>query len=147
MLLLLGGSGQAAAQGSILDQGRSLLGGQSSGGGSASAAGLSETKADSGLREALRVATSRTVSQVGRTDGYYGDPKIRIPLPGFLATARKAMAAMGMSQTLDDLELRMNRAAEEAAPKAAEPIISRRRRPIRSPSEPMVTRRPAIMNP
>ena len=120
VLLLLGWSVPAAAQGNLFEKGRSLLGSPSSGSGGSAAAGLSESRADSGLREALRVATSRTVSQVGRTDGYYGDPKIRIPLPGFLETARKAMAAMGMSQTLDDLELRMNRAAEAAAPRAAD---------------------------
>ena len=40
-----------------------------------------------------------------------------------------------------------NAASTETAPKAAAPISSSRRRPIRSPSVPMVTRSPAIMNP
>src|SRR5690606_6185046 len=40
-----------------------------------------------------------------------------------------------------------NAASTEAMPNAAAPAISRRRRPIRSPSVPMVTRKPAIMKP
>ena len=57
------------------------------------------------------------------------------------ATPSRARARISISAET------LKAATAEAAPKAAEPIISRRRRPIRSPSEPMVTRRPAIMNP
>ncbi|MBM3487949.1 MAG: DUF4197 domain-containing protein [Alphaproteobacteria bacterium] len=80
--------------------------------------GLSEDEAGSGLREALRVGTERTVSRVGRSDGYYRDPAIRIPLPGFLETGRQGLAAVGAAGMLDDLVLRINRAAEAAAPQA-----------------------------
>lgn len=107
------------AQGNLLDQGRNLLGGTSSGT-SGSAAGLSNQQADSGLREALRVASQRTVSRLGRAGGYLGDPAVKIPLPSYLSGARDLMAKAGMSGMLDDLELRMNRAAEAAAPKAAD---------------------------
>jgi hypothetical protein len=84
----------------------------------AAAASLTNQQADSGIREALRVAAQHSVSLVGRTDGYYKDPAIHVPLPGFLKTAKKGLAMVGASGMLDDLELRMNRAAEEAAPKA-----------------------------
>jgi hypothetical protein len=40
-----------------------------------------------------------------------------------------------------------NAAITEATPKAAAPIIRRRRRPIRSPSVPMVMSEPATRNP
>ncbi len=114
-------AGPVLAQGNLLDQGRDLLGGGKSGsGGSSSASGLSNQQADSGLREALRVATQRTVGRVGKQDGYLKDPAIKIPLPGYLGSARDMMAKAGMSGMLDDLELRMNRAAEAAAPKAAD---------------------------
>lgn len=114
-------AGPVMAQGNLLDQGRDLLGGsRSSGGSTNSASGLTNQQADSGLREALRVATQRTVSRVGKQDGYLKDPAIKIPLPGYLAGARDMMAKAGMSGMLDDLELRMNRAAEAAAPKAAD---------------------------
>jgi hypothetical protein len=114
----------AFAQGSLLDQGRNLLnqGGipGMGGGGGNSAAGLSNQQADSGLREALKVATQRTVSRVGKPGGYLDDPAIRIPLPGPLEGAHKLMAGAGTGGMLDDLQTRMNRAAEAAAPKAAD---------------------------
>lgn len=109
----------AYAQGHLLEQGRDLLRQQQGPqGGGSRASGLTGPQAESGLREALRVATQRTVSRVGRTDGYLKDPAIRIPLPGFLQTAKQGLGAVGAAGMLEDLETRMNRAAEAAAPQA-----------------------------
>lgn len=109
----------AWAQGSLLDQGRNLLGGGGTGiGTGGGAASLSPQQADSGLREALRVASQRTVAQLGRPGGYLNDPQVKIPLPGYLESARAMLAKAGMAGQLDDLQTRMNRAAETAAPKA-----------------------------
>jgi hypothetical protein len=122
-VLALVNSGSAVfAQGSILDQGKDLLKQQTSPGssGTSRAAGLSNQQAESGLREALRTATQRTVSRVGKTDGYMKDPSIHIPLPGFLASAKQNLGKVGAAGPLDDLELRMNRAAEQTAPKAVD---------------------------
>jgi hypothetical protein len=105
----------AYAQGSLFDQGRNLLGG---GGTGATSGGLTNQQAESGLREALRVASQRTVSQLGKPGGYLNDPAVKIPLPSYLETARQLLAKAGMAGQLDDLQLRMNRAAESAAPKA-----------------------------
>lgn len=115
-------AGECFAQGGLFDQGRDLLGGARGGSGTAggSVGGLTDGQADSGLREALRVASQRTVARVGKPDGYLKDPAVKIPLPSYLASARDMMAKAGMSGMLDDLELRMNRAAEAAAPKAAD---------------------------
>jgi len=110
-------AGESLAQGNLLDQGRNLLGGGASSG---AKSGLSDQQADSGLREALRVASQRTVSRLGHADGFLKDPAVKIPLPGYLAGARDVMAKAGMSGMLDDLEVRMNRAAEAAAPKAVD---------------------------
>jgi hypothetical protein len=112
----------AFAQGNIFDQGKDLLRQQTGPGSSSSthAAGLTNQQADSGLREALRTATQRTVSRVGKADGYMKDPSIHIPLPGFLASAKQTLGKVGAAGPLDDLELRMNRAAEQAAPKAVD---------------------------
>jgi hypothetical protein len=73
-----------------------------------------------GLREALRVGTGVVVAQLGRLDGFYGDPQVRIPLPSALAPLQQALSALGFAGLLDDLELRLNRAAEAATPKAKE---------------------------
>jgi hypothetical protein len=81
-------------------------------------AALSTMDIAEGLKEALRVGSERVVSQVGRADGFNADPAIHIPLPKKLADARKVLAKVGLSNVLDDLETRCNRAAEAAAPQA-----------------------------
>jgi hypothetical protein len=101
------------AQSNLLQQGLGLL---SSGGTQASS--LSQGEMGNGLKEALRVGTEAVVSRLGQTDGFYGDKAIHIPLPGQLATVQKALRAAGYSGLVDDLELRLNRAAEQATPKA-----------------------------
>jgi hypothetical protein len=115
----------AAAQGSLLDQGKSLLGkqpggGAPPGGGSSGGQGasLSQGEIGSGLKDALTVASRKVVGQVGKPDGYNGDPAIRIPLPGPLQSIEAPLKKVGGAGALDDLQLRMNRAAEQAAPKA-----------------------------
>jgi hypothetical protein len=132
--------GAAFAQGSLLDQGKSLLNGvQKNGGGSASGssasgssgggssgagASLSQGEIGSGLKDALKVASQRVVAQVGKTDGYWGDSAIRIPLPGPVEKVSSALKAVGAGGMVDDLQLKMNRAAETAAPKALNIFVS-----------------------
>jgi len=71
-----------------------------------------------GLKEALRVGSENVVSQLGRQDGFNLDPAVHIPLPPQLENVRSILAKVGMSHMLDDLELKLNRAAEAATPKA-----------------------------
>jgi len=122
----------ARAQNSLLDQGKSLLNdvqknsGASSGSntGSGTGASLSQGEIGSGLKDALKVASQRVVARVGKTDGYWGDPSIRIPLPDPVAKIEGPLKAVGASGMLDDLQLKMNRAAETAAPKALNIFVS-----------------------
>lgn len=114
LLLVAGAPGQAQL-GDLLKKGQDLLGGSSGG---PRAGDLSTDEIARGLKEALRVGSDRVVSRVGRTDGYNRDPAIHLPLPGSLKTVQSALKTAGMSHMLDDLELRLNRAAEVAAPKA-----------------------------
>jgi len=88
------------------------------GGGAAS--GLTTQEMGDGLLEALRVGTERVVEQVGAADGYNLDPNIHIPLPGSLSKVQSVLKSIGKSGLADDLELRLNRAAEAAAPEAKE---------------------------
>lgn len=97
-----------------MDKAQDLLG---SGSGTSSAA-LSNAEISDGLREALRVGTERVVDQLGQIDGFNADPDIHIPLPGSLQSVQKALGTVGMSDLADDLELRLNRAAEAATPRA-----------------------------
>lgn len=99
-------------------KGKNLLKGLGLDGSTGPAQGLSLSDTTLGLKETLRVASGRVVNQVGVRDGYFLDNAIHVPLPGFLKTTRKFLAPIGMSGQLDDLELRLNRGAEKAAPYA-----------------------------
>lgn len=101
------------AQNNLLQQGLGLMSSGSSGSGS-----LTQGEMGDGLKEALRVGTDTVVSQLGKNDGFNADKAIHIPLPGQLATVQKALKAAGYSSLVDDLELKLNRAAEQATPKA-----------------------------
>jgi hypothetical protein len=80
--------------------------------------GLATDEIAAGLREALKVGTERVVNTVGKVDGFNANPEIHIPLPDSLRKVQSALKTVGMSQLADDLELKLNRAAEAAAPKA-----------------------------
>ncbi len=71
-----------------------------------------------GLKEALSVGSDRVVEALGRTDSFNLDPEIHIPLPDEFTTVRTMMGKLGMAGLLDDLELKLNRAAETATPRA-----------------------------
>lgn len=76
-----------------------------------------------GLKEALAKGSDTVVKQVGQANGFSADPAIKIPLPASLQKAREVAAKVGLEGSFDDLELRLNRAAEEAAPKARDLFI------------------------
>jgi len=92
-------------------------------GNSGSGTALSSSDISSGLREALKVASERTVSQLGKTDGYLKDSAIHIPLPGVLEKSKSVLQGLGAGGLVSDLETRMNRAAEAAAPKARDIFV------------------------
>jgi hypothetical protein len=80
--------------------------------------GLSNEKITAGLKEALAVSTGKAVDSTGRPDGFLKNQGIKIVLPGSLATVGKAMRMMGMGPQMDELEVGVNRAAEQAVPEA-----------------------------
>ena len=84
----------------------------------ASLENLSNTEAASGLKQALTQAADSAVSKLGSVDGFLKNPKVKIPLPDNLKKAQKAMKLFGMGDQADELEVKMNRAAEAAVPEA-----------------------------
>ncbi len=80
--------------------------------------GIDTSQVAAGLKEALRVGSDRVVGQLGALDGFNADPAIHIPLPDSFKTVQSALNTAGMSYLLDDLEMKLNRAAEQATPKA-----------------------------
>jgi len=87
---------------------------------STSTSNLTDGEISSGLKEALYVGSDLVVNQLGTTNGFNADPNIHIPLPDSLKTVQSTLDQVGMSDMLDDLETRLNRAAEIATPKAKE---------------------------
>ncbi len=92
---------------------QSVLGGDAAG-------ALSNDDITRGLKEALAAGSSAVVSQLGQANGFSSDPIIRIPLPASLVKARDLAAKVGLEGSFDDLELKLNEAAEAATPKAKE---------------------------
>ena len=82
--------------------------------------GVTREEADSGLREALIQGAVASALRLGQTDGYWGDAAVRIPLPGRLGQLQRQLDRFGMGGPLNDLQLRLNRGAEAAAPAAVD---------------------------
>jgi hypothetical protein len=72
-----------------------------------------------GLKEALKVGTDRTVADVGKLDGYWGNALIRIVMPEELQSMASTLRSVGLGGQVDQFELAMNRGAEQAAALAA----------------------------
>jgi hypothetical protein len=79
---------------------------------------LTQRDASAGVREALGLAATRSTNQLGQVNGFFGNPRIRIPLPGLLGDAQRALANLGMSGLLDQLQENVNHAAETTMPAA-----------------------------
>ena len=86
-------------------------------------AGISNTDAASGVRQALTDGAAAAVAKLGVTDGFLGNPQVKIPLPPALRQVEGAMRTFGMKKQADELVTSMNRAAEAAVPHAKELLI------------------------
>ncbi len=85
-------------------------------------AGLSEHDAATGVRTALERGAVSAVGLLGRTDGFLGNPQVRIPLPEALQQVAGLLSTLGFRRQLEELEVSMNRAAEAAVP-MAKPLL------------------------
>lgn len=86
--------------------------------GSALSQSLTDNDAASGIRAALERGAVVAVGLLGQPDGFLGNPKVRIPLPGFLNDTAKLLKATGQRRRVEELETALNRAAEAAVPEA-----------------------------
>lgn len=80
---------------------------------------LSNAEVVEGLKEALTVGTNNSSSLASKADGYYKNPKIYIPWPSEAQDMKTKLIQLGLSKKVDEFEMSLNRAAEEAALKAA----------------------------
>lgn len=122
LALTLSGGVTSNAMAGLLDDAKKMINNlpqATSGSNSQSLTGiLGNDEIIEGLKEALRVGSEKVVAQVGKTDGYLNDQDIHIPLPDNMSIVHDALNKIGFGHLTADLETRLNRAAEKAAPEA-----------------------------
>ncbi len=79
---------------------------------------ISNQDAVAGLKSALNSSTVKAVEKLAVENGFWGNDKVKIPLPGYLEDARGMMNMIGMKKQAEELQLAMNRAAESAVGEA-----------------------------
>ncbi|MCX6257550.1 MAG: DUF4197 domain-containing protein [Bacteroidia bacterium] len=86
--------------------------------------GLTDTQIIEGLKSALTVGTDSSVATLSKVNGYYGDAVVKILLPPEADNIISYISYIpGGSQMTEDVILRINRAAEDAASGAAPVFI------------------------
>ena len=79
---------------------------------------ITQTEAVRALRQALNEGSLAAVAKLGVENGFFGNSRVRIPLPPSLQRVERGLRAFGMKREADELVLAMNRAAEAAVPEA-----------------------------
>lgn len=87
-------------------------------------AALSQRDATAGLRAALERGANVAVDLLGRTDGFWGNELVRIPLPDWIRRGESALRLLGRGRDVDELKLGINRAAEQAVPEARALLVN-----------------------
>jgi len=83
---------------------------------------ITNRDAVAGLKAALEKGSQAAVGRLGRKNGFFADPAVKIPLPESLARVEKFMRRVGQGKRADELVLTMNRAAETAVAEA-KPVL------------------------
>jgi len=89
---------------------------------SSAGSGLSTGEIVSGLKEALSLGAKKSTSKLSAPDGFFKDAAVKILLPKQVQDIEKKMRMLGLGKLVDNAELSMNRAAEDAS-KSAAPIF------------------------
>jgi hypothetical protein len=86
-------------------------------------ADLSNVQASQGFKLAMEKGALFALSNLGQPNGFMGNDKVRIPLPGFLQDTAQLLRTFGLGARLDELIDAMNRAAETAVPLAKDLLM------------------------
>ncbi|PKO59668.1 MAG: DUF4197 domain-containing protein [Betaproteobacteria bacterium HGW-Betaproteobacteria-18] len=84
---------------------------------------LTNAQASQGLKLALEKGAVAAVQLLGQPNGFLGNDKVRIPLPGFLEDTARLLRSFGQGARLDELIVAMNHAAETAVPLARDMLV------------------------
>jgi len=85
---------------------------------------LTDDKIIAGLKQALQISTGKAVAATGKPDGFLKNEAIKIPLPAKLQSVGRGLRFVGMGSKVDELEVGMNRAAEQATPQAKQIFLA-----------------------
>lgn len=80
---------------------------------------FSQQEAGAALKEALSTGVQHAATRLAAVNGYYGNPLIRILMPDEARPVVNSLQRIGLGYMVDSAVLAMNRAAEQAASKAA----------------------------
>lgn len=80
--------------------------------------GLTQGDASRGIKEALSLASMNATNRLAQPNGFWGNTRVRIPLPGVLGETQRTLARLRMSGPLDQLQENLNHAAESVMPQA-----------------------------
>lgn len=107
---------QSKAQfGDILNKGKKILNEQTGSGGS----NLTNSEIIAGLKQALEIGSNNAGNQLSAVNGYFGNQLVKILMPPEAKKVEQTLRSIGMGSEVDKAILAMNRAAEDAAQKAA----------------------------
>ncbi|UII29810.1 DUF4197 domain-containing protein [Fulvivirga ulvae] len=83
---------------------------------------LSTEQVVAGLKEALIKGISTGSAEASKIDGYFKNPKIKIPFPPDVQRVEEKLRQIGLGNEVDKFVMTLNRGAEDAA-KEAKPIF------------------------
>lgn len=81
---------------------------------------LSNSEIIAGLKEALSQGSRAAIQKLGRVDGFYRNPSVRIPMPESLETVESTLRTLKQDEIADEFVLTLNRAAEKAMPETVD---------------------------
>jgi uncharacterized protein DUF4197 len=84
---------------------------------------ITQAEAVSGLKVALEKGSQAAVAALGKKDGFFANPQVKIPMPESMQRTEKLMRRVGLGKYADELILTMNRAAEAAVPEARQLLV------------------------
>ncbi len=79
---------------------------------------ITRQDATAALKAALEKGSVAAAANLGRVDGFLGNPQVKIPLPESAQRAEHMLRRVGMGKYADELVVTLNRAAEQAVPEA-----------------------------
>lgn len=80
---------------------------------------LTTEQVAAGLKEALSKGVTTGAQSASKTDGYFKNPRLKIPMPEEMQNVERTLRQVGLGDEVDKFILTLNRGAENAAKEAA----------------------------